>query len=249
MNNIKDTAIVMTLCNRPAYTETVLNALSRCDGIDGMPVYFMCEPINQQVITLAKLFPKPCEVLTYPEQVGCNLNTAYALAKGFSVAKRVIALEDDTVPGRDFLRFMDWALTKYQDDKNVCTVSGYQRTSPNELDRTSEVIRENWFTPWGWGTWLDRYESFAMGWPAKDDQISWDAVLHRAKLQGRCEIRPVVARIQNIGAEGGLHVPSADWHANHHLNRDWIECTRSDVVSEYVEVEPTESQLRVNFPC
>lgn len=249
-----DTAIVITLCNRPEYTSKVFEGLCRCEGIEDYPVYLMCEPINKHVKTIAQhyanKFPGVWHAIEYKNRVGCNINTAYALTKGFAVADRVIALEDDTVPGRDFLKFCKWGLDAYEDDKSVFSISGYQRTEFHELYRTSEVIRENWFTPWGWATWRDRWESVAMGWPARDDQISWDTVIHKAKLGHRCEIRPIVARIQNIGAIGGAHVPNAEWHKEHHLNEHWIETTSSPCIGLYHEV-PADSTnaLRRNHPC
>jgi len=254
---INNTAVVMTLHNRPEYTSAVLAALLQCEGIEDLPVYLMCEPVNQAVIDVAKEFAaersklgQPCQVNVYTEPAGCNINTAYALATGFSVCDRVIALEDDTVPGRDFILFCQWALDTYEDDKSVFSVSGYQRTAEDELHRTDEVIRENWFTPWGWATWRDRYEEIYTPWPSRDDQISWDTVLHRGKLGDRCEIRPIVARIQNIGAEGGLHVPNAKWHAQHHLNEHWIETVYEEPTEEFLEVSAdTTNGLRANHPC
>lgn len=245
-----DLSIVMTLCKRPKYTARVLEALAACDGIDGVPVYLMCEPVCDEVVRLAHAFRQPCEVFVYAEPAGCNINTGYALATGFKHADRVVALEDDTVPGRDFLRFIRWGLDAYENDKSVFSVCGYQMTEPHELHRTSEVIRENWFTPWGWATWRDRWDTIRTGWPEKDEEISWDTVIHRIKLGHRCEVRPIVARIQNIGGELGTHVPSVHWHELHHLNRHWIESTDVPPVGLYHEVPAeTTNSLRRNHPC
>jgi hypothetical protein len=53
----------------------------------------------------------------------------------------------------------------------------------------------------------------------------------------RWEAFPTVSRIQNIGAEAGTHVPSAEWHAVHHH----VPVTADDIdgsVRDFVEVEP-----------
>jgi hypothetical protein len=51
-----------------------------------------------------------------------------------------------------------------------------------------------------------------------DDDNSWDVIVNHALRAGRYEVFPTVSRIQNIGAEQGTHVPSAEWHAaNHHV--------------------------------
>ena len=193
-----DLAIVMTLCNRPHYTKRVLDMLAKCDGCSDVPVTLCVEPGNDAVLNLALGFRHPCTVVQNKRKLGCNTNTFSALARGFEQSDRVIALEDDTLPGKDFITFMRWALDKYEDDKSVFSVSGYQRTQQDEITRTLDVVRENWFTPWGWGSWRDRWIECCDEWPALDEQISWDTVIHRMRLGDRCEVRPVVARITRI---------------------------------------------------
>lgn len=245
-----DYCIVMTLCNRPEYTRRVLEALAQCDGIEGVPVAFACEPVNAEVVRLARKFREPRFVSVGTRKAGCNLNTYYALSVGFSEYDQVIALEDDTVPGKDFLRFCEWGLREYRDDKSVFSICGYQRTPADELVHTSAVIREQWFTPWGWATWRDRWDSVRTKWPADDSQVSWDTVIDKVTRAGRYEIRPLVARIQNIGGEGGAHVPSAEWHAAHHLNPLWIDTLGATPPVHFREVPPTStSALRVHHPC
>lgn len=242
--------IVMTLHNRPAYTARVLSALAKCDGIEGRPVAFSCEPANIEVIRMAKAFRDPRFINVGQQRLGCNVNTYYALSMGFSEYDQVIALEDDTVPGRDFLRFCEWGLREYRDDQSVFSICGYQRTPATELGKTRSVIREQWFTPWGWATWRDRWDSVRTKWPVDDKQVSWDTIIDKVTRAGRYEIRPLVARIQNIGGEGGAHVPSAEWHRAHHLNPFWIETVDGLSVTHYDEVPPGEtSALRAHHPC
>jgi hypothetical protein len=189
-------------------------------------------------------------VLVGTERVGCNINTYAALAHGFDRHARVIAMEDDTVPGRDFLRFARWGLEEYQHDASVFSICGYQKTPVSEAGYRNAVFREAWFTPWGWATWRDRWETVRASWPRYDHQVSWDTVLDKFSRRGRYEIRPMLARIQNIGAEGGAHVPGAAWHAEHHLNRCWVETTPGPRVDEWSEV-PAEytTALRRSAPC
>lgn len=248
--NTADYCIVVTLCNRPAYTMRVLDALAACDGIEGRPVAFCCEPVNKEVVMLAKAFREPRFIHVGQKKLGCNVNTYHALSTGFSEYDQVIALEDDTVPGRDFLRFCEWGLREYRDDKSVFSICGYQRTPADELTETRSVIREQWFTPWGWATWRDRWDSVRTQWPADDKQVSWDTVVDKVTRNGRYEIRPLVGRIQNIGGEGGAHVPSAEWHRAHHLNPLWIDTRHVEPVTHFREVPPTSTRaLRAYHPC
>jgi len=125
----KNTCVVMTLCSRPGYTKTVLDALARCDDVDRFPIGLLCEPVSDEVISIAAQFTQLPHVKAFvmvgSQRVGCNVNTYSALAYGFDHHDRVIALEDDTVPGRDFLRFADWGLTQYEKDETVFSVCGY----------------------------------------------------------------------------------------------------------------------------
>jgi len=253
-NRKKNTVVVLTLCSRPAYTKQVLDALAKCEDIDKFPVAMICEPVHQEVIDLATAFTQLPHVKAWAmvgqQQVGCNVNTYSALALGFDHHDRVIALEDDTVPGRDFLRFMDWALTAYERDSTVFSVCGYQRTPSAEVGFRNAVVREQWFTPWGWGLWRDRWNSVRDTWPVNDKEISWDTVIDKLTRQDRFEVRPLLARVQNIGAEGGAHVPDAAWHREHHLNPHWIETVPGPRVDEWHEVSSTVTRaLRAYHAC
>jgi hypothetical protein len=214
----------------------------------------LCEPVNQEVIELAQAFTQLPQVkawvLVGTQQVGCNVNTYSALAAGFDHHDRVIALEDDTVPGRDFLRYCDWGLESYERDPTVMSICGYQKTPVEEVGYRNAVVREQWFTPWGWALWRDRWNSIRDSWPVDDRQISWDTVIDKLTRQDRFEVRPLLARVQNIGAEGGAHVPGAAWHAEHHLNRHWIETVPGPRVDEWHEVNNTNTKaLRAHHPC
>lgn len=249
-----NTVVVITLCKRPDYTRRVLDALARCDDISRYPVAMLCEPVSDEVIDLAAAFTRRTGIKAWAmvgtQRVGCNVNTYSALAYGFDHHDRVIALEDDTVPGRDFLRFCEWGLNQYEHDETVFSICGYQRTPPSELGFRNAVIRERWFTPWGWATWRDRWHSVREHWPADDRQVSWDTVLDKLTRRDRYEVRPMLARIQNIGAEGGTHVPGAEWHAAHHLNRHWVESVPGPRVDEWYEVNASETKaLRADHPC
>ena len=253
-NRNQQTCVVITLCNRPDYTRRVLSALARCDAVDQFPVAMFCEPVNDEVIDLASEFTQLPHIKAWAmvgtKQVGCNVNTYSALAYGFDHHSRVIALEDDTVPGRDFLRYADWGLDAYERDAEVFSVCGYQRTPTEEVGYRNAVFRERWFTPWGWATWRDRWESVRDSWPRDDRQISWDTVIDKLTRGARHEVRPMLARIQNIGAEGGAHVPNAEWHAAHHLNRHWVESVPGPRADEWHEVSPhTTKALRAYSPC
>jgi hypothetical protein len=185
----------------------------------------------------------------YGERIGCNRAILYAMVFGFERmgSDFHVHFEDDTVPTRDALRWFAWARDRFKDDPAVMNVSGYQRISNGFRDQCG---LRRWFTPWGWATWRDRWESIRDSWPADDRQVSWDTVIDKLTRRGRYEVRPMLARIQNIGAEGGAHVPGAAWHAEHHLNRVWVESEPGPRADEWYEVPADITRaLRAHHPC
>lgn len=211
----REKVVTMTAFRRPDYTWQVLDALSRCAGVDEYRVLIHVDPGSPQVVQVIKQarLPRKCLVQN-ADRLGCNLNTYSALHHGFQCADFVIHLEDDTVPAADCLKYFEWARDAYRDDQRVFSVSSYSK-SVGRTDDGHRVVREPWFTPWGWATWADRWNEMHANW--SHGATSWDIALNR--LRGdRVAIRPVLARVQNIGAHLGEHVPGPEYHRANHFN-------------------------------
>lgn len=210
--------------NRPAYLAQTLAALRGCDGIEACTVAVLLDPCEETLHSAALAAKYGFECLTYSQRVGCNHAIRSAMDYGFGQmgSEFHLHLEDDTVPTRDALRWFAWAAEAYRDEARILNVSGYQRVSNG---CPYECGARRWFTPWGWGTWRDRWLGLAAGW-VRDDATSWDVVVNHVLRAGRAEVFPTVSRIQNIGAEQGTHVPSAEWHTAHHR----VAVTADDIV-------------------
>lgn len=72
---------------------------------------------------------------------------------------RAIVLEDDIVTSPAFLNFMNAALDKYENIKEVWHISGW-----NYPIKSNENLPETFFwrtmNCWGWATWADRWQHF-----------------------------------------------------------------------------------------
>ena len=205
--------VTVTLYRRHKYTQIVLDALAACDGIDAYHVIMHLEPGYPEVLRAAQQakFARKT-IVENGDRLGCSINTRCALDHGFQHADYVVHLEDDTVPARDCLRYFEWANEKYRNDPEVFTVSAYSRNVPAH-DQWKQVVRTPWFTPWGWATWRDRWAEIAPHLGA----IAWGHCTNR--LRGdRVEVRPLLARCQNIGSELGEHCPSPEFHRQNHFN-------------------------------
>jgi hypothetical protein len=206
--------ITVSAYNRPEYLRQTLSALRACDGIDSCRVAVLIDLSDEAGKCADVATTLGFESFAYTTRVGCNAAIRHAFEYGFRVMRSEyhVHLEDDTVPTRDALRWFAWARDAYRDHARVMNVSGYQRVSNGCLD---ECGARRWFTPWGWGVWRDRWDGLAAGW-VRDDATSWDVIVNHVLRAGRHEVFPTVSRIQNIGAEKGTHVPSAEWHTAHH---------------------------------
>ena len=203
--------ISVTAHKRPNYLEQTLQALSQCAGIERYRVTVFCDesPVRGQCVELVEHFGfVPVES---PGPPNVNLNTGSAISSAFDAgASYHLHLEEDTVPARGALLWFEWA-ERFGDDPTIFSVGGYHREPSGKSD---EYAARYWFTPWGFATWADRWAKFK--WKRRPNS-GWDVRLNqRRKRAGLKELYPCVSRIQNIGALEGLHVPSAEWHAEHH---------------------------------
>lgn len=235
--------ISISLHKRPDYTKVLLDHLSRCYNIKDYVIVICCEPSNSEVIDLAKNFmPDRTEVIVNPKILGCAWNIFQCLSIGFDNSDFHIHLEDDTIPGRDFLSYCEWAKDSYINDQEVFSISGYVNVNTKILEKQQHnnhyspkseninlVNKRKWYTPWGWATWKNRWNLVRNNLYNRlttDKNISWDWHLHNI-VREKYEIFPLVSRIQNIGAEKGTYVTNADWHKKNQYNEFWIESLNS----------------------
>jgi len=228
--------ITVSAYNRPKYLARTLEALAHCDGIEDCRVAVMLDPCDrtQEQASIARDHGFAAYQLS--RHAGCNMTIQTSFQYGFDHmgSEFHVHYEDDTVPTRDCLRWFAWASEAYRHNPAVMNVSAYQRISNGQVN---ECGLRRWFTPWGWGIWRDRWSGLNSGWAASGD-VSWDIIVNHALRAGRYEAFPTVSRIQNIGAENGVHVPSAAWHReNHHVAE-----TADDLYGEAV----TWTQTRVD---
>ena len=80
--------------------------------------------------------------------------------------KRVIVVEDDLQTSPYFLNYMNECLDFYQSNGQIWSISGYT-AKLRSLEQYDETVYLNYrASTWGWGTWLDRWET--VDWDVKD---------------------------------------------------------------------------------
>lgn len=141
---------------------------------------------------------------------------------------KVIVLEDDLITSSNFLDFMNQALFKYEDNKEVFSVSGFSRKIETNLNGKEDVYFKGRPTSWGWATWLNRWE--LVEWENKKENVennkslknklnyfghdlykmlldntkgnndSWAIRFTKTQiLQEKLSIAPFVSKVYNIG--------------------------------------------------
>lgn len=83
-------------------------------------------------------------------------NPMSAIDEIFKRYDRVILMEDDTIVGVGFIKFINEGLMLYKDDKSVFAICGYLWRGIAVEPRTETVLLPA-FSAWGYGIWKDRY--------------------------------------------------------------------------------------------
>ena len=83
---------------------------------------------------------------------GCDPSGFLSHQWAFSLADKVIVLEDDVVPSQSFFPFCKEMLDRYEHDERITMVSGF-----NTDEVTADVREDYFFTSfqsiWGWASW------------------------------------------------------------------------------------------------
>jgi len=71
---------------------------------------------------------------------------------------RIIVLEDDIVTSPAFLNYMNNSLSRFEGEKKVWHICGYNEPTGGRDTRKTSFSRL--MNCWGWGTWRDRWQHF-----------------------------------------------------------------------------------------
>lgn len=215
---MNERALALTLYRRPDYTARVLKAISECYGIENYRVFFSVDLDNQypccwDVLRMAKEWNRtPSEVFSRLPKRGIDENKLFVLGHVFARYEFAVVLEDDIVPARDFLRFMEWVDANFRNDPTVLSASAYHKTYPEIMAHQYRVFRSHGFNCWGWGTWHDRWQA-VIGDEKAYREWAGDLVNGRfdwwwkkwAEDRGLWLLTTEVSRTQNIGEKNGDH--------------------------------------------
>lgn len=163
--------IVLFTYNRPYHTEKTIEALKKNELSQKSDlIVFLDGPQNKDIDLLKKNnqiqeIIKTVTGFQSVKLIKSNVNKGLGNSIIEGVTKivneygKIIVLEDDMIVGRYFLDYMNTSLNKYELQKEVWHITGYNTISC-KIDK-----KDAFFYPLmdccAWGTWRDRWEYFS----------------------------------------------------------------------------------------
>lgn len=222
--------LVLTLFRRPEYTKRTLDVLAQCYGIEDYSVHFACdydfryadECQKVQDLALDWHAAKKVQVHIGTHRTGIDEMKLQYIPLAFLESDFVVVLEDDMLPAKDFLRFMEWGNRNFKYSAGILSVCGYNRHAEMNLADLYRIWDDECFHAWGWGMWRDRWERFFGNEAAEYRVYAGELVNGKfdyylsdmAKKHHLQTVMPVIARIQNFGEKNGEHTIPSEFLAN-----------------------------------
>src|SRR6187431_641872 len=202
-------ALFITAYDRPNYFRETLKSWKDVRGFYDWDVVFRFEPTPftaEMVAAVEELEHPKVKIVINPQIYGVLRHPWIGFDELFRNYDFVVRGEDDLPVSSDILEYFEWAAEEYRGDKEVACVIGYSKVEGPE----DEVFRETSFSPWVWGTWVDRWESIirdtwdhdystGQGYNAGWD---WNLDIRIFPQYGLKSVYPRASRVQNIGMIG-----------------------------------------------
>ena len=158
--------IVLLVYNRPYHTKKVLEGLKK-NKISELYIFSdgsKNAKDNAEVKEVRSLIRNIdwCETEIHVSFENKGLANSIIDGVNYMLSKydRVIVLEDDCVPSKDFIPFMDKCLNRYEDNDRIMSVSGYSPPIRIPENYKFDIYFSYRFCSTGWGTWKRAWKFF-----------------------------------------------------------------------------------------
>jgi hypothetical protein len=159
--------IVLIVYNRLKHTKQVVEALKK-NSLSKKSILHIfsdaqrsekdkknVEDVRDYIKTITGF--KKIKVIKRRANYGVSKNMIQAVTKTINKYKKTIVIEDDDVPSKYFLEYMNEALEFYEKEEKVGSISGFLFPLNTTLPETFFL---NYSSSWGWATWKNRWELF-----------------------------------------------------------------------------------------
>jgi hypothetical protein len=160
---------------RPDHLRRTLHSLMQCEGFEASPVFVFADgPRNESEqasvkatrVVARELLGSNARYHFNDTNRGLSASVIDGVSTVIEMHGRAIVVEDDLVLNKFFVRFMNEALDRYEDNDNVFQVSGYAFES-KEIASLNRSVFLPFTTSWGLATWQRAWQQFdptARGW-------------------------------------------------------------------------------------
>tara|TARA_A100000164_G_scaffold293478_1_gene267214 strand:- start:560 stop:1489 length:930 start_codon:yes stop_codon:yes gene_type:complete len=161
--------IVFFAYKRPFHTFHSLNALSKnieskntdliayIDGPSNVKELHLIDSVENIINSFRQNF-KSLTIHRSDINNGLAKNISDGITNTLKTYENVITLEDDICVSSSFLKYMNFALKKYQNNHEVWHINAFNL--PIDSDVNKEYVFLRIMFCWGWATWRDRWFSF-----------------------------------------------------------------------------------------
>lgn len=177
---MKDLApIILFVYARPEHTENTINALSKNELAKESDIFIFSdnakneksirnvEKVREFIHTIPeKNWFKSVKIIEAEKNRGLANSVIDGVSKVINNSKKVIVLEDDLIPSKTFLKYMNEALEFYKDDERIWSISGYNVPIEIPKEYKYDIYLGYRGCSWGWATWVDRWN--AVDWKVRD---------------------------------------------------------------------------------
>lgn len=155
--------IILFVYNRPWHTEQTVEALRRNELAERCDLHIFADGprdataqedvarVRNYIRTIGGF--RKVSITERTENWGLARSVIAGVTEVIERHGRVIVLEDDLVTSPYFLTFMNEALEFYEDDPQICSVTGYSLPIRIPADYPWRVYLTHRHSSWGWGTY------------------------------------------------------------------------------------------------
>lgn len=163
--------IILFVYNRPFHTMQTLEALSANNLANKSDLYIYSDaPKNESdrdnvdavrnYIKTIKGFKK-VNVTERVQNFGLVKSITIGVNEILNKFGKAIILEDDLITHIQFIEYMNQALNKYENEKDVYSITGYSYYGKcNDIHKINVPYFTKLTCTWGWATWKDKWSFF-----------------------------------------------------------------------------------------
>ena len=105
------------------------------------------------------------QILAQQRNLGCKHSCTQAITWAFKNEEKLIILEDDIVLNPCALQYFDWALERFNSNREIFQINGFSPLNTFFNWKKLRVYKSLFAQGWGWATWRNRWDTFDVNLP------------------------------------------------------------------------------------